>query len=423
MAHASTLFLVTNSFPLGTGEDFVAGEINELARTFERVVIIPVQTHAGDVVTRTVPSNVEVVRAGGPRPTGMAAALAALRGLPHLPRASIDRETLRNPRRLGLEAMFEAHARTTEGDLLTHLPALGLQPGTHAVVYSYWFLDTARVASLLASDLGARGVVVDRLVSRAHGYDLYKERAALGHLPERRTLLEAFDAVCPVSDQGARTLSAEWPQYAGKICTHHLGTADPGSPAACTREPFRVVSCAYLLPVKRMMRMPAILAGLRGRGVDARWTHIGGGPQEDAVRRAAREAGVEGVVELRGTVPNARIIEAERDLHPSCLINLSSSEGVPVSMMEASSLGIPIIGTSVGGVPELVADDVNGRLIPADFTDDQAVDALQWLAGLPEDQYRTMRLAARRVWESGYDRDVVYPQFCAEALGAFTDSR
>ena len=421
MVCPSTLFLVTNSYPLGTGEDFIENEIGDLAERFGRVVVVAVQTRPGDVITRPVPGNVEVIRAGGPRPAGRAALLAAARGLAHLPRGSWNRDTLRDPRRLGLEAMFEEHARDTEADLLAQLPALGLRPGSHAVVYSYWFLDTARVAMLLAADLRARGVVVDRLVSRAHGYDLYPERAPYGHLPQRERLVAAFDAVCPVSEQGTRTLRSGWPGYAGKIGTHHLGTADPGVTADCSREPFHIVSCAYLVPVKRMTRMPGVLAELRGRGVDARWTHLGGGPQTEAVREAAASAGVRDAVELRGDVPHEQILQIERGLRPSCLINLSASEGLPVSMMEATSLGIPIIGTDVGGVSEIVTDTVNGRLIAPDFTDSQAADALGWLAGLPDDDYRDVCRASRRIWQTDYDQAVVYPRFCAEALGAPRD--
>ncbi|AXE39993.1 N-acetyl-alpha-D-glucosaminyl L-malate synthase [Acidipropionibacterium virtanenii] len=411
------LFLLTNSYPLAKGEEFIENEIDELAARFQRVIVVATQTRPGDVVTRPVPGNVEVITAGGPRPTGRAALLSALRGLVRLPRNSWSRDLLSPPRRLGLEAMFEDHARTTEAELLAELPSLRLRPDSHAVVYSYWFLDAARVAMLLADDLRARGVMVDRLVSRAHGYDLYPERSPLGHLPERRLLLETFDAVCPVSEQGRRSLVAEWPQYAAKVRTHHLGTPDPGQPAACSREPFHIVSCASLLPVKRMTRMPEILAELRGRGIDARWTHIGAGPQTAAVEEAARNAGVSGQVGLLGHVGHDEILGTERDLHPSCLINLSSSEGVPVSMMEAASLGIPIIGTDVGGVPEIITDSVNGRLIPVDFTDIQAADALQWLAELPADTYQQVCRASRLTWQSDYDQAVVGPRFCAEALG------
>lgn len=418
MTAASNLFLVTNTFPVGTGEDFIASEIGELALRFDQVVIVATRTKPSDAVTRTVPDNVRVIRAGGPRPTGSAALLAAARGLVHLPRSSWTRDIVHVPRRLGTEAMFEAHARSTEAELLASIPALRLRPGSHAVVYSYWFLDTARVAALLAADLRAHGVVVDRLVSRAHRYDLYESEAPNGHLPERQTLLASFDAVCPISEQGARTLAAEWPAYSEKIHNYRLGTSDPHQLARCTRKPFHIISCAYLSPVKRMARMPAILHELRERGVDVRWTHLGDGSEMDTIRRELTIAGVEDAADLRGSVANDEIINIERELEPSCLINLSASEGIPVSMMEAASLGIPIIGTDVGGVSEIAADNVNGRLIAPDFTDSDAADALQWLAELPDDNYRDVCRASRSIWQTDYDQAVVYPRFCTEVLGA-----
>ena len=52
------------------------------------------------------------------------------------------------------------------------------------------------------------------------------------------------------------------------------------------------------------------------------------------------------------------------------LINVSESEGLPVSMMEAQMAGLPVIGTDVGGVSEIVRPDT-GILLPKDFTQDQ----------------------------------------------------
>ncbi len=418
MADPSILFLITNSFPLGTGEEFIVNEIEHLSSSFRRVIVVATQVRSGDIPTRPIPGNVEVITVGGPRPTGRHAMRSAIRGLGRLPRQSWNREVLADPRRLGLEAMFEDHARDIEASLLARLPALDLHPGSRAVIYSYWFLDTARVAMLLAGDLNARGVTVHRLVSRAHGYDLYPERSAYGYLPERPLLLGAFDAVCPVSDQGARALRRAWPQFADRIVTQHLGTTDPKGMAECRRKPFHIISCAYLVSVKRMTRMPAILAELRRRGVDARWTHIGDGPQSETVREAVRANGVTDQVTLVGNVPHHSILQLERELHPSCLINLSSSEGLPVSMMEAASLGIPIVASDVGGVAEIVTDRVNGRLIEPDFTDDRAVDALQWLAGESDESYQAACQASRQIWESGYDQAVVYPRFCLDVLGA-----
>ncbi|WP_257478856.1 glycosyltransferase [Acidipropionibacterium jensenii] len=418
MPSATSLFLLTSFYPLSTGEEFIENEIGHLAHAFDRVIVVATQTSPTDVITRAVPSNVEVIAAGGALPSGLAALKEVLPGLSQLPREALSGDAARNPRILALDAMFENHAHRIADALAAELPGLRLAPGSHAVIYSFWFHVQARLAMLLAADLRSRGVVVDRIVSRAHRYDLYEGETKYGHIPERKLLLGALDGVYPVSEQGSRELRRRWPAFADKIHTRHLGTVDPGEQAVCARSPFHLVSCSNLVPVKRVDRLPVILAGLRSRGIDVVWTHLGDGPQMDAVREAVERAGVGEWTDLRGHVPNTEVLDVERALNPSCFINLSSSEGLPVSMMEVAALGIPILATDVGGVAEIVHDGVNGKLLPAEFTDAQAVDALAWLAGLDADAFQAARAASRQVWAAGFDQAKVYPAFCAEVLGA-----
>lgn len=257
---------------------------------------------------------------------------------------------------------------------------------------------------------------MDRVISRAHRYDLYPSVAPRHHIPERRLLLQSLDGICPVSEQGTRELQTTWPQYAGKIHTRYLGTSDPGPTAHCRRDPFTIVSCAHLVPVKRMIRMAAILARVRANGIDAHWTHLGDGPQMDTLREEVTVHRVTDAVTLLGHVDNTQVMATQRDLKPSVFVNLSSSEGLPVSMMEVASLGIPIIATGVGGVGEIVSSD-NGHLLPAEFTDAQASDALVQLARLSEDEYQHVCQASRQVWEAKFRASVVYPEFCREVLG------
>jgi len=162
--------------------------------------------------------------------------------------------------------------------------------------------------------------------------------------------------------------------------------------------------------------MPAILARVRASGIDARWTHLGDGPQMDTLREEVAVHRVTDAVTLLGHVDNTQVMATQRDLKPSVFVNLSSSEGLPVSMMEVASLGIPIIATGVGGVGEIVSSD-NGHLLPAEFTDAQASDALVQLARLSEDEYQQVCQASRQVWEAKFRASVVYPEFCREVLG------
>ena len=79
-----------------------------------------------------------------------------------------------------------------------------------------------------------------------------------------------------------------------------------------------------------MIRMPAILARVRASGIDARWTHLGDGPQMDTLREEVTVHRVTDAVTLLGHVDNTQVMATQRDLKPSVFVNLSSSEG-PVS--------------------------------------------------------------------------------------------
>ena len=59
-----------------------------------------------------------------------------------------------------------------------------------------------------------------------------------------------------------------------------------------------------------------------------------------------------------------------------CFINVSSSEGIPVSIMEVMSFGIPVIGTNVGGVSELVNQE-NGHLLSANPAAQEIVSVIE----------------------------------------------
>ena len=63
-----------------------------------------------------------------------------------------------------------------------------------------------------------------------------------------------------------------------------------------------------------------------------------------------------------GYVPNVEIMQFMEESNVDVFINLSTSEGVPVSIMEAQSYGIPVIATNVGGTGEIIDKD-NGILL------------------------------------------------------------
>lgn len=112
---------------------------------------------------------------------------------------------------------------------------------------------------------------------------------------------------------------------------------------------------------------------------DARLTLIGDGARRADLEALARDLGLEDHVQFTGFIGDPHRLRSEVAQH-DLFVMPSRTEGLPRALIEAMSLGLPSIGTRVGGIPELLPDDV---LVPPD--DPEALAALiVELAGAPE---------------------------------------
>ena len=93
---------------------------------------------------------------------------------------------------------------------------------------------------------------------------------------------------------------------------------------------------------------------------------IGGNCEEEKIKETIEGFGIQDFVKFEGFVKGDKKTE---DLNWADIFVLPSyNEGLPVAILEAMSYGMPIISTNVGGIPEVVKDDVNGKLIvPGDL--------------------------------------------------------
>jgi glycosyltransferase involved in cell wall biosynthesis len=86
---------------------------------------------------------------------------------------------------------------------------------------------------------------------------------------------------------------------------------------------------------------------------------FGDGPRRDWLERRRAQLGLEGRVHLLGFRADARSLAAQ-----CTVVALASElEGIATSLMEAQALGVPVVATAVGGVPEVVEDGISGRLV------------------------------------------------------------
>ncbi|MEZ0394850.1 MAG: glycosyltransferase [Anaerolineales bacterium] len=277
--------------------------------------------------------------------------------------------------------------------------------------YTYWFES-------LATGLGlARRVYpAMRIVSRAHGYDIYEERYPLPYLPCRPAAFSRLDGVYPDSLAGTDYLQKRYPAYRSKIETAFLGIPDPGFVAPASQDgAFRIVSCAVIRPLKRVDLLLAGIAEAARRRPWQRfeWHHFGNseveGVREELQVRADAELPPNARAHFPGYTSQAALFSFYRDHPVDVFVNTSTSEGTPVSIMEAISCGIPVMATAVGGNPEIVSER-NGLLLPANPTPAEIAEGLFALLDDPQAAARK-RQASRQVWRERYNAETNFHAF------------
>jgi colanic acid/amylovoran biosynthesis glycosyltransferase len=123
----------------------------------------------------------------------------------------------------------------------------------------------------------------------------------------------------------------------------------------------RIVCVGRLVPLKGQLVLLEALADVIRRGAGAHLELIGAGPMRGALEDAVRDLGLDDHVEIAGALAHPRVIARIRSADILCLP--SFAEGVPIVLMEAMALGVPVLTTRVMGIPELVEDGVSGLLV------------------------------------------------------------
>ena len=279
------------------------------------------------------------------------------------------------------------------------LAAMGAGHGRSAdVIYA-----SATYAAAAAASVTARRPLVAKLVSdpayeRAHRYGLFRGTleefqdapgSRLDALRRGRTaaLRRASTIVVPSAylAQIARGFGVE----PGKVLVVPNPAPDV-SPSGAAPQPNSFVYAGRLTRQKMLEVAIDAIASVPAASLVV----IGDGPERAALERRARDAGLDGRVEFLGALPRAEVLTA---LGTAWAAVLSSEwENLPHAAVEALAVGTPVIATSVGGVPEVVRDGVNGLLVPPGSPEAFA-DAVRRLVDDGELRNRLARSAAGSV--------------------------
>ncbi len=259
--------------------------------------------------------------------------------------------------------------------------------------------------------LGAR---INKIAVSFHGYDITVHIKKHGQAVYRN-LFEKADLFLPISDNWRNKLiQLGCPQ--NKIMVHRMGVdankfifqpkhLSPG-------QMVRLISIARLIEKKGLEYSIRAVSRLSKSYPNMEYIIIGDGPLRNNLEELIKKEGSESVVRLVGWKTQDEVSAFLTQAHIMLAASVTSSngdqEGIPVVLMEAMAMGLPIISTVHSGIPELVQDGVSGYLVP-----ERDVDAIQQklkvLISHPE-SWETMGRRGRACVEESFNSDKLNQQ-------------
>ena len=277
--------------------------------------------------------------------------------------------------------------------------------GEDITVLSTWFAASAFSAAVLK-----KRYPHIKAVSLAHSYEVLTVRnpyVPFMHVGFKHHFLDgAFFISRAIRDMYLNGVGPICEEYLNKTYVCHLGSYKD-YPSLNHIEPgtFNICTCSRMIPLKRLDVLIAALADWNEGKV--KWVHLGNGPLYDCLSQqaaAVNRSNPSVDIEFLGRVSNNQVKEYYATKPVDIFVNLSEIEGLPVSIMEAISYGIPVIATNVGGTSEVVNDDL-GILIEKEINPAMIRKVLCDFKNYSDDRKKAMRRNAFDFWESNFNAE------------------
>lgn len=387
------LIIVTRQFPYGNNETFLESEIPVIASYFNKITIYP---SVKDKSIRNLPSNVIV--------------------------NDLICSDYNNKIKWGLRTFFSftffnnlfqySQKISNKNGIIEFVKycisytiyknkaKIILSDNSIKLIYSYWFNPFVEAFC----DINKSG---KKIYTRVHRGDLYEEFTSLGFFPNREKTIHKIDNIFSISNDGLSYLKNKF--NIENICVSRLGIVDKKKTAkksviSC----FSIVSVSNVIPIKNVPLIAKAVKcfALQNPTVRVEWNHFGDGIEMDEVKSIMFKQVHDNIdCIFHGRVNNHKILEFYSNNAVDLLINLSSSEGIPVSIMEAISFGIPILATNVGGVSEIV-NETTGVLIEDQSSPASIAKEISKCFIIPKD-----RTLIRAFWLENYSAQKNYSDF------------
>lgn len=407
---SKTLIFFTDSFPFGSSETFIENEFPFLVNAFQKIYIVT--TNLTDAKTRNIPDNVEIIRIAY-APSFKYKVLSVLNyfspAIQHELKL-IKNEFLLKPNKAILSILLASYAKAMEiCALLDRLVAKNKIDRKNLYLYSYWMNDiTAGVALYKQKHPEVKAIC------RVHRWDVYFETQNPPYLPLRNFMMQSLNAVYCISMDAFQYLQQLCNgRYTSHLRISRLGTFNPDNILALPNHGMLcIISCSNMIPLKRVGLIIEALALIDDIKIE--WRHFGKGPLEANLKSLASEklSGKNNIdYAFMGQISNTEMLQFYKNNNVDLFINVSETEGIPVSIIEASSFGVPVIGTLVGGVGEILEEGENGFLLNQSCSAREVAALIKKFYQIDEEEKKRIRANAITIWQQKYSAQKNYADF------------
>ena len=402
-----TLILLCDNYPLSAGEFFIDDEMRVIAPRFEKVILYMASSKSDENLNRFIPDNAEVVQFSRQK-----LEVGKIKSFFRIFKPMFLRELAFAVHKLPVKYWVSAfkimyvdihRATNLKNELLQFCDHSHLNV-SNCVFYSYWHDYKALTLAMLRREYGCA------CVARAHGWDNFAERHNPSYLPFKEYTIRNLSQTFTISQKGKESFEKYLNKSLdNKVTVSRLGKFNERMPLFTKQDKsILICSCSNLIPLKQIDRIIEVISQLEINNL--RWIHFGDGPLRAELEAMAKKMLPKVNYEFRGIVPNNEILDFYASQYVDLFINLSSSEGIPVSIMEALSAGIPVVATNVGGTGEAV-NNTNGFLVPAEFNTDDVVQIIINYLNSDSVQQQQYRQNAYDFWKENFEAGKNYEEF------------
>lgn len=386
-----SLYLFTASYPFENTESFIDDELPILSQYFNKIEIVPLIGNLPQ--TRLVPKNVFVhTPIINSRRGQYIKGLFTFKTLPVFVKDFFVSKVFKN--RKALKTWFIAYVQANNIVKSDCIRDVLKKINQDDICYFYWGKGCNMLSALYPNKA--------HYISRFHGeWDLWEESSG-DYGPIRNQVANGLDSAVFISKKGKEYFERKYPSC--KTMLFPLGSKDFGYGLKSKDTIVRVVSCSTVYPLKRVPLIFQSLLSLPD-SVKIEWTHMGGGPDFDELKNLIATNKRKNIsVSLKGDMSHDCVMDFFKNSPIDIFVNLSTNEGVPVSIMEAISFDIPVVATNVGATSEVVSNDV-GVLVDSDPTPKDVATAI---IGVLENKEK---FTPRSYWETHYNATHNYNAF------------